>query len=453
MPIESWHDSQRVGQVAILFMAIIAGIFSGIFSKIPWPASQSFLRLIGILIILGLISSWQSHQPLWALVEMAIFFGSLGFAWVIIDTFKKLDRKISNAFIIFIIFSICGALTFRFLINYLIGVFWGGGVINSWEIISGFDNPRFFGQFCTLSLPLMSVAIINKYGFSRFRSLAIAIFIIWWSQAIISGTRGTLLGITTSIFIMCFMGSQGRRWACAQIFGATCGLLIYIMLMHFIPDIFDIVITNPASDRLNASLSAREIIWGQAIEMVKDRPILGFGPMHFSDIQNSVAAHPHQAILQWASEWGIPSTILVIFLFISGLWSSLKYISNDAESTSEKNTLYICLVSAIIASLTQSMVDGVFVIPYTELWLTIIIAWLVSMHFDGVNYECILLEKKISSIIVLGLILSLIILVYVCLRDMPKTWMVYKKDSAIEIGHFQPRFWVQGVIANEIKNK
>lgn len=90
-------------------------------------------------------------------------------------------------------------------------------------------------------------------------------------------------------------------WQLAALLG---GLLLYWLVFKVLADHLGIEIANAASDRLTTSLSGRGPIWWQAWHMLVERPWLGFGPMHFADIPNSIAAHPHQAILQWTSEWG-----------------------------------------------------------------------------------------------------------------------------------------------------
>src|SRR5476651_1958481 len=114
--------------------------------------------------------------------------------------------------------------------------------------------------------------------------------------------------------------------------------------------------------------------------MILERPWLGFGPMHFADIANDIAAHPHQAILQWASEWGVPSTLCVIALVARAGWTTLGIVREPALSVVPVDLLRLCLFASLIGALTQAMVDGVIVMPVSQLWLALVVGWLMALH-------------------------------------------------------------------------
>jgi O-antigen ligase len=243
---------------------------------------------------------------------------------------------------------------------------------------------------------------------------------------------------------MAFSSGQGRRWAGWQGLAALIGLTSFWLLFRVLPDYLGLKVFNFAGDRLSTSLSARDVIWHQAWEMIKERPLLGFGPMHFADIPNPVAAHPHQAILQWACEWGIPSTLLVMWLVSKGLWATFRLIRANHRSTEPVDLLRVCLFASLIGALTQSMVDGVIVMPYSQLWLAIVVGWLIGIHDFSTEPPAVrpIAQKGWVAI----LTLAVVYLGYIVFRDAPnldQREQVYIQEHG---GRFQPRFWMQGVI-------
>ncbi|EPN59413.1 putative pilus biosynthesis-like protein, partial [Pseudomonas syringae pv. actinidiae ICMP 19096] len=268
---------------------------------------------------------------------------------------------------------------------------------------------------------------------------------LWWMIAISGGTRGTWLGMAAAVAVTFCLGRAGRRWAGWQLGAASTGLLLFSLLFSVLPSLLGIEVSNFAGDRLTTSLSAREILWQQAWEMIKQRPLLGFGPMHFADIWNAVAAHPHQAILQWACEWGIPSTLCVAGLALYGLSTTAVLLRKRAQSLEPVDLMRLCLFASLIGALTQSMVDGVIVMPYSQLWLAIIVGWLLALHeWQAAPRPA---SVALSRAWLLCLTLATGMILYTIVRDLPDMDTRRQQFSEDFGGRYLPRFWMQGVIA------
>lgn len=210
---------------------------------------------------------------------------------------------------------------------------------------------------------------------------------------------------------------------------------------------------NHPFNRLTADLSCREVIWRLAARMIYERPLLGFGPMHFADqvtwFECGMAAHPHQAWLQWASEWGVPSALLVSWLAVKGCIHVFRDVLLSNGNCSRLNVLKVCLFASVLGALTQSMVDGVFVMPNTEIWLAVFSGWLLGISFQP---SC---ESERRALHPLGLVwrwsflAAGCLLVLVVVRDVPR--LSDRVDDFAEAigGPLMPRFWMQGVISFE----
>jgi len=194
-------------------------------------------------------------------------------------------------------------------------------------------------------------------------------------------------------------------------------------------------IPEVSTQLIREGLSAREVIWKLALQMTLDNPWLGAGPMHFAAIQNSVAAHPHQMILQWSSEWGIPATLIALYLIGTGMLRGLVVVRSQ-HSTPVDAALWLSLCNALVLA----QVDGVFVMPYSEVWITVI-AGLALSRWGQLrtmrNYE--------KAIINLIATVAFTVLLSVICQEM----YVFLDDSQPLPEHykgFRPRFWTNGWI-------
>ncbi|AMB86770.1 pilus assembly protein [Pseudomonas agarici] len=437
----SGHDLQRVGQ-------LLVGLLCLCFLWRKRSKDDSFFRepscCILIILFLAVFSAMGSRQPTWAFVEISVvivgIFISLAFFKARVCEGEEFDRW----FLWFLIF-LCAAKGSQFFI--VLVSFFGeeSKHLDTDLFIEGFSNKRFYGQFQTFTLPLLALPLLLTIT-RRFSQIGVfSLLSLWWLIAITGGTRGTWLGMSVAACVLFIAGRSGRRWITWQIPAVATGIALYWLLFSVLTDYLGIEVSHFAGDRLTTSLSGRGPLWQQAWEMIRERPLLGFGPMHFADIHNSIAAHPHQAILQWASEWGIPSTLLVMWLVGRGLWATFRLIRERANSNDPVDLLRVCLFASLIGALTQSMVDGVIVMPYSQLWLSLVVGWLMGIHvWKGEPTEASALIQRSWMGISTGAVL---LLVYIAIRDGPHLDERNKLYQEQYGGHFQPRFWTQGVIA------
>lgn len=436
-PAESWHDTQRYGQIFLFAISIIL-LNINTFCKISFLKKKEILLLV-FLFFLAYISSIFSKKPMWAFAELSILICSLVLAKNLIF-FRNSYKNIFDNYFIILIFVICGLLIFKFLLNYLfLENDWNK--LNLWMLIPGFDNPRFFGQFSTLVLPILSVPILVSHSKKNIQ-FSLFVTTLWWLMIITSGTRGTWAGLLGISIFVALLVKTGCRFAKVQFFCVITASILYVILFKVIPFFTGLEIENAAEGRLNYGLSAREIIWKQAFQMAIEKPWFGYGPMHFSDNSKPDAAHPHQMILQFSSEFGMPFTIILMIFIAYIFWNIFKKIKKITNYNNKSEILYVCLTISIGGSFLQSMVDGVFVMPYTELWFTICAAWLFSIHRGNFSMDASALKYPFLMI---GVI-SISLLIFIAFRDHPSTWneyIAYKKNVE---ERFLPRFWVQGII-------
>ncbi|RYF07670.1 MAG: O-antigen ligase family protein [Comamonadaceae bacterium] len=446
----SWHDYQRVGQVVIFFIAVV---FVGVHGKIAvskirtWdPVSRYCTLAVGVL---GFGSSLNSVEPGWAFAEFSLFVCSIALLLMV-----QSSRAVIESFDIWmlrIVYLVCGALCFQFFISYS-SVIFDNSVVNPVLLLSGFDNPRSFGQFCTITIPIL---IYPLFGSLR-RLQAFTFLSVWWALALASGTRGTWVALFfTGVSFFVFGGTTGRRWAFWLFATGGVGAVMCLVLLSGLPWLFDLPIADAPSERFTTTLSGRDSLWSQAYWMFIESPLLGHGPMHFAYFPNKYGAHPHNVILQWLSEWGVFSSVFLMVIGARLGWSGMKKIR---AGYLEANQLFVCIFAALFAIAVQGMVDGVLVVPYTQLWVFVVLAWTADVGQDNgtVRSICKLHSRKnlfniksmhwiLIFMVMICCAIYLCIVVYKGLIAPDLRTVVPEDYSAIA---YRPRFWLQGIIAN-----
>ncbi|NWC92067.1 MULTISPECIES: O-antigen ligase [unclassified Pseudomonas] len=439
----SSHDWQRVVQVSVALCAVVYGLCLPRLERCVDRPTSLGLALIGAF---GLVSAALAHQPLWALTELALAISCSAIAVAFSRVRRKGDEPLDRVLILFVLL-LCLIKSIQYLYAGVLAFTSGETVLNTDLLLSGFSNKRFYGQFQTFTLPLLALPLLLSYVSRTARAMVFALLCVWWLIAISGGTRGTWLGMGVAGSLLVFLGPPGRRWVAWQAAALACGLLLYELIFSVLAGYLGIEISNGAVDRLTTSLSGRGPIWWQAWNMILERPWLGFGPMHFADIANDIAAHPHQAILQWASEWGVPSTLGVIALVAWAGWATVGVLRERALSLAPVDLLRLCLFASLIGALTQAQVDGVIVMPVSQLWLALVAGWLMALHVW--RTPPVAPAPRVYGAWIAASVAAVGLLVFVAIRDVPRLTERSEHYMTLSNGHLQPRFWVQGVIALE----
>ena len=445
IPGVEWHDQQRIGQVLVMAIALLVAITTLAGSAPPPLLDAGRRRLLAVIAAVGVCSALLARQPLWGLAEVALAVGACGTAWLVAVTRRDLGSRADHVLLAALCFT-CAGLVSRFLASYLAGIGGEAGVLDAWLLVGGFSNPRFFGQFLTLCLPMLVVPLMLEKGLRRHAWPAGVLAVLAWTAVITSGTRGTWLGMTFAVVCLSCIGPAGRRWAGLQMTAAAIGAALFLLGMTVVPHMLGIEVVNHAGSRLNSSLSAREIIWQQAVETIIQHPLLGIGPMHLADLPNGVAAHPHQAWLQWAAEWGLPSALAVTLLAGYGAWAVFTVLRDRRGSRREEDVLRLCLAGALTASLAQAMVDGVLVMPYSQLWVALLGGWLLALQPGKTAQHGTHRPMRELAGWGTAFAASVAMLAFVAVRDYPHLQERADAFTRSLGGHLQPRFWMQGVI-------
>lgn len=150
---------------------------------------------------------------------------------------------------------------------------------------------------------------------------------------------------------------------------------IMIITMNF-QNLFSYLLENIMKKGI--TLNSRTIIWERTIDLIKNKPILGWGELSTIDIKNYVlygAEHAHNVFLELLLRTGIIGTLAYI-TFID------KAVSNVYKKENTKNEISILLIG-IIAFEIISFMDCYLMMPYQY----IVIAILYYYNDDNMDFE------------------------------------------------------------------
>lgn len=422
-----WHDQQRIYQLFLLTVAAALLIF---LDQVYFPAGA--LTTLTIVFFLGFLSSLLSNWPLWAFKEWGRYIGLLILTLLVT---ASVQRRWFVASVLGLIAFVGFLHAFQFTVFYAVAFLSGIYMLDANLLFNGFSNPRFFGQFQILLMPVLAgLALMLRQKKPRISAVLFVALAVQWCIAMTLGGRGLWLGPAVSGLMLLLAARRYWPLLAVQVCAGLVGAVLFIILFYLIPGWLDIA--PNIRDSLRTSLSGREHIWLSAWEMAKANPWLGVGPMHYSATYNSIAAHPHQVVLQWAAEWGIPATLLAMGL---AAWGMLFGLSRLRQG--EVDHISAALWLSIAGALVLAQVDGVFVMPYTETWLAILIGLAIARW--ATPHPAPPVQRIFFRILAIPVIL---IMGDVLINEVP----TLAEDSEAHMTKHRtgrtPRFWLQGWI-------
>lgn len=419
---ENWHDQQRILQLLVLSGSSLLLLFSFPLTFSGKEAHAALLFILG----LGSVSAFLSANPSWAFKEWSVFAGLMLFSFNISASPEWVRRTALWGLVV-----LGGFFCYQFLLSYLAAFVSGLRELNPGVLLSGFSNVRTMGQFQAMLLPLMAALGLYLRETGRFRLswLVMLLLAIQWCISFALAGRGLWLGFAVAHLALCWIGPVGRRFLIVQLSAAFVGLALYFLLMVALPTWLGIDMTLMSGMR--SGLSLRDVLWRDAWGMFVAHPLLGVGPMHFSAVPNSVGAHPHQMLLQWFAEWGGVAGLLVVGLMTLGLLRGARYLREQGAG------LWLALVSVLVLA----QVDGVFVMPFTQTVLALLVGIAMARWSKPV------VPSPAQRWLCRGLaVVVIVVLGRVLLLEVPGLTAAEERYLEIHGGGEAPRFWIQGWI-------
>jgi O-antigen ligase len=448
-----WHDDQRLGQIILFMIVALVSVFAlassrrGLMSS-GWASISLSARLMLVAaFVLGAVSSALAPLPRWAFLEwatMALLFALAMLVFSLRQQNPRFDRVLVG-----VLALTASAYLLKLFVAYTAVLVEHLQLRVEW-LLDGFSTARFFGQFQAITLPLMVFPAMYWAKTPLMRVGLTVLPVMWWMLAVASGTRGTWLAmIVAGIIIFICMRRAGYPWLTWQIGTFLAGLAAYGFFFLLVPDFLGVPVDMGNRSPQIFHLRDRDVIWNLALDHLVAHPIFGVGPMHFAYYQNPVAAHPHMSILQWATEWGLPSAVLICGI---ALYAIACYTRQLRATTPHDNPAAYMLQLAVLASLcaaaTQSLVDGIIVMPYSQTLLAVVCGWAFSIYRSNSPVpSAFVLRTEVAGH--LAVLLSAAILLW---GVYPEVFDISGRQESFvqrhpEMPGLRPRYWTQGWIS------
>lgn len=427
-----WHDQQRIYQLILLFfVALLAPVLP------QETLSKPFFLLLIVFFSLGFFSSLFSKYPIWAFREWGRYIGLLLLV-LVVSSFRK--RHSCLYFMLGVMAAIGFVHAYQFFLYYVMAFATGIRILDADMLYSGFSNPRFFGQFQVMLLPVLAL-LLDVCCRRRQWALSVVLLsslISHWCITFSLGGRGVWLGVSAAHIALVLINYRRWRLPALQMCTALLGFSLYLLLFKLIPFWLGIDLVLP--DNLRTTLSGREVIWQIAWEMALVNPWVGVGPMHYSASYNLVAAHPHQVVLQLLSEWGFPAALTFIAIVFGWGCQSIRHLRGAAD-----NEVDAGLWLAIAGALVLAQVDGVFVMPYTETWLALLIGVALAFARSGKISVPSRFQRLVCTLFCIPV---LIVLGHVLAGEIPEILSGSSGQLSQQHSGDRPRFWSRGWLQN-----
>ena len=439
-------DEQRLFECLIVLLASLLVLFLQDIKSVLLNVSVHPRWLLLSVFALCLVSSILAKNSPYSFLWLALYLGLFFFSFFIAAMVKKVT-EISR----FFLFALLVA-AFLYQINFFSGFLasFAENIPLIWpEPFSGFSNVRFFNQYQIWSILLLALPVLLYPCIKpRWKNTIVVIATGWAVLLFASDSRGAMLSVFLALFIT---GLIFQRHAFPFLKLNTvilaAGFVFYWGVFKVLPPLLENQVTHSWRhiDNLTNS-NGRFELWRYAWQYIRDNPWLGIGPMHYAYYPGPTHAHPHNSVLQWASEMGIPSTLLLLYLVYAGLtaWVKKFYRLQADNALYVSPHLWIGLFASLCAGLIYSLFSGVIVMPLSQMMMALVIGWMLGLYFLDQKPKPASRLQYLS--VQLLAVFTLVTLIYTVLPDVRVRYQSYSSLAQKNYPMIAPRFWQFGGI-------
>ena len=382
-----YHDGQRVAIAVAYFCALVLVILRLFRRNYSLELiTLTPLKVLVTLTFLGAVSALISTSPRHGFYEWANLVGMLLIAWTIAQ-----ETRFSGEYLLDRILLVCGVGCGLYIFQALVA--YCSSVVNveqavTEHLIVGFDNYRFLNHVQTIALPLLGLLVVRGTQSDRPKysnpTLWLVVLSLWWMLTFVSAGRGTFIAVWAGMLVVAGLYRQrAHLWVRAMALTCLAGLAAYLVLYVVVPLACGLqpfgLLLGVVQRTANTPDSSRWVLWKLAAELTAAHPLLGVGPLHFAHYASSLglAAHPHNFLLQIASEWGLPALfalLCIVYVAVKKLIQAGQTVERDDV---KNQAIFVAFLASGVAIGVDSMVSGLMVMPSSQLWITLYLgcAW------------------------------------------------------------------------------
>lgn len=435
-----FHDSQRLLELLLLVLVLLFAIFNKVDSQINLSkkTENALFLLIGLATMSTLLAKSQRH----ATIEISMFAGLSYLALIIVILFndnKALFIKLIN----YVLWTSTILYLFAFYVGYFAAIT-SHTPLNWPSPFTGFNNIRSFNQYQLWPLALITLPLL-AFNLKRNNLIWMHFALTcWWILLFYSASRGVLVAWVIGVTITATIYKK-HSWPFLRIqfINIATGFAGYYVLFKTIPSLQGSTVITSSIAR--ESTSDRTALWMECLKFIQENPVFGIGPMN-APWHNSIMLQPHNSVLQLASEWGLPATLIILSLASYGIYKWLKKFNfNTLENQSilDKN-LTVILFFTISTNAIYSLVDGVIVMPISQVLMFTIIGLMIGhfAHDDLASSQEGYIASHFSFRQTFAL-LTLIALIWATLPEITQGLSGYERGFSMGPDTINPRIWLQ----------
>ena len=332
------------------------GIFLSFSCAIPYEAK---VRLLMVGMAIGFYGMWSnsiaSTEGRRGLLSMLLLFGLLISLYGLVNYFKNPET-----------------------------VLWGKRWVDQYiehgadglRLASTYICPNHFAHFLQMLVPFCLVLMFIPKMWIPVRILAGWCLLVFAPAMYLTQSRGGLIGAVAavSMTVMALALRKSKKWffvllILGPLLLAAIGFGAWkqsTMLQRRMTPVIELAkeLRTKGFDDANIEL-ARPQFWLDTVEMIKEKPVTGFGPgnygylfpqyrKHFKSVRR-VAIHPHNEYLEIPAEYGLVGLGIFALAWVWGMVRLLRFVVK-AESA-EQALLACAFLGTMAGTMTHAAVD------------------------------------------------------------------------------------------------
>ena len=256
------------------------------------------------------------------------------------------------------------------------------------RVYSYLGNPNLLAGYLLPAVILSCGAIFVWSGLLP-KLLAVTMTVVNSLCLVLTWSRGGWIGFLAAAFVLLLLlvywwspklPKQWRKWALPGVLGVTAMTIVLAVL--FVPPVRD-RFASIFAGRSDSSNNFRINVWHGAIDMIRDRPILGIGPGNnaFNKIYPLYMRPKYSALsaysvwLETAVETGILGVMTFLWLSIVTLNQGLLQLKRFRDQGNVQGYWLIAAIAIMVGMMAHGVVDTVWYRPQinTLWWLAMAI--------------------------------------------------------------------------------
>jgi len=365
-----------VSLVAILFL------INSIKNNLKKYFDNFYFKFFILFCLLLIISSLLSDNILKSLKNSLFYFRfgifSLCF-WYLLDHDQKIIKKIFFSILICFFCLLIDGYT-----QYIFGKnLFGYPLYNEYRVSSFFGSELILGSYLARFFPILFALFIFLHNLNKNKLiffLVTIIFILSEGLIVLSGERLALFFMNLSAIFMIIMLKEFKTY---RFWTYIVSLILIISLMNISPNTKNRIIDNTIKDfthdtfknnkqqddKLYIFSKTHTELYISAYVIFLNNKYFGVGPRQFRNkcdtyiiLEYSCETHPHNTYLELLSEAGIFAFLIVITLFASICYLSIKHLIFKIFKSKKIifNDVEVCLVASLFISLWPFSPNGSF---------------------------------------------------------------------------------------------